>query len=315
MAIEYIIPKKKTNIRDFIKKYKNKTFTIKNDKMKMEIEVKLNKIKSAINSKSDFYSITTIEKSTAGAFDGIEYVFAISFFYKTPSYENVSIDNISKSEKYSGSNIVKFVIDFLSSFKQVKKVYVFDGSQVSCKNSDDKIDLSMYKLLTSYNGFYQKLGFRLVIEDSEEDITNKMISLAKKVSNYKVKDILENFRGIIRFVEKYKKKITVNYIGKYEKILYEKPLDNLKNFMYNIGYLCFIMLPYKNYTFGKYLEKMNSKKCFILSQLFETLSNIDYFQFAYNKKEIISHFLLDYIKLSIYRNNYQWKGIFMKKIE
>lgn len=281
----------------------------------MEIEVKLNKIKSAINSKSDFYSITTTENSVAGAFDGIEYVFAISFFYKTPSYENVYIDNISKSEKYSGSNIVNFVIDFLSSFKQVKKIYVKDGSQVSCKNSDDRIDLSMYKLLTSYNGFYHKLGFRLVIEDGEKDITKIMVSLAKKVSNYKVKDILENFRKIIRFVEKYKQKIIVKYIGKYEKIIYEKTLDNLKNFMYNIGYLCFIMLSYKNYTFGKYLEKMNSKKCFILSKLFEILNNNDYFNFSYNKKEIISHFLLDYIKLSIYRNNYHWEGIFMKKIE
>ena len=314
MKIEYIIPKKKTNIHDFIKKYKNKTFTIKNDKMKMEIEVKLKKVKSIINSKSDFYSITTIEKSAAGAFDGIEYVFAISFFYKTPSYENVNIDNISKSEKYSGSNIVKFIIDFLSSFKQVKKAYVKDGSQVSCKNSDDIIDLSMYKLLTSYNGFYHKLGFRLVIEDSEEDITKKMVSLSKKVSNYKVKDILENFRKIIHFVEKYKKKIIVKYIGKYEKILYEKPLYNLKDFIYDFGFLCFSMLPYKNYTFGKYLEKMNSKKCFILSKLFEILSNNDYFNFSYNKEKIISHFLLDYIKLSIYRNNYQWKGIFMKKI-
>ena len=45
MKIEYIIPKNKTNIHDFIKKYKNKIFTIKNDKMKMEIEVKLKKIK------------------------------------------------------------------------------------------------------------------------------------------------------------------------------------------------------------------------------------------------------------------------------
>jgi hypothetical protein len=74
------------------------------------------------------------------------------------------------------------------------------------------------------------------------------------------------------------------------------------------------MLPYKNYTFGKYLEKINNKKCFILSQLFETLSNIDYFQFAYNKQKIISQFLLDYIKLSIYRSNYEFKGFFMKKI-
>ena len=309
MKIEYIIPKNKTNIHDFIKKYKNKTFTIKNDKMKMEIEVTLNKIKSAINSKLDFYSITTTEKGT-----DIEYVFDIAFLYKKPSYENVFIKNISKSEKYSGSNIVNFVIDFLSSFKQVKQIYLVDGAEVSCKNSDDKFDLSMYKLLTSYYGFYQKFGFRLIIENGEEDITKIMVSLAKKVSNYKVKDILENFKEIIRFVEKYKQKIIVKYIQKWNKIINEKTLDNLKNFMYNIGYLCFIMLPYKNYTFGKYLEKINNKKCFILSQLFETLSNIDYFQFAYNKQKIISQFLLDYIKLSIYRSNYEFKGFFMKKI-
>jgi len=273
--------------------------------------LKLKKVKSAINSKLDFYSITTIEKAAVG----VEYVFAISFLYNKPSYKNVYINNISKSEKYSGSNIVKFVIDFLSSFKQAKKVYLKDGSDVSCKNSDDRIDLSMYKLLTSYNGFYQKLGFRLVIIDGEKDITKIMVSLAKKVSNYKVKDILENFKKIIRLVEKYKKKISVKYIGKYEKILYEKSLDNLKDFIYEFGFLCFSMLPYKNYTFGKYLEKLNTKKCFVLSKLFEILNNNDYFEFSYNKQKIISHFLLDYIKLSIYRYNYQWEGIFIKKIE
>ena len=311
MKIEYIIPKNKTNIHDFIKKYKNKTFTIKNDKMKMEIEVKLKKIKSAINSKLDFYSITTTEKGSVG----VEYIFAIAFLYKTPSYENVFIKNISKSEKYSGSNIVNFVIDFLSSFKQVKKIYLHDGTDVSCKNSNHRFDLSMYKLLTSYYGFYQKFGFRLIVENSEEDITKIMVSLAKKVSKYKIKDILENFREIIRFVEKYKNKTKIKCITKWDKTIYEKPLDHLKELMYNIGYLCFTMIPYKNYTFRKFIEKINIKKCFILSHLFEILSNIDYFEFSYNKDKIISKFLLDYVKFSIYRNDYQGKGILMKKIE
>ena len=308
MKIEYIIPKKKTNIHDFIKKYKNKTFIIKNDKM--EIEVKLKKVKSAINSKLDFYSIITTEKGSVE----VAYVFAIAFLYKTPSYENVFIKNISKSEKYSGSNIVNFVIDFLSSFKQVKKIYLHDGTDVSCKNSDHRFDLSMYKLLTSYYGFYQKFGFRLIVENSEEDITKIMVSLAKKVSKYKIKDILENFREIIRFVEKYKNKTKIKCITKWDKTIYEKPLDHLNELMYNIGYLCFTMIPYKNYTFRKFIEKINIKKCFILSHLFEILSNIDYFEFSYNKEKIISKFLLDYIKFSIYRNDYQGKGILMKKI-
>ena len=308
MKIEYIIPKKKTNIHDFIKKYKNKTFIIKNDKM--EIEVKLKKVKSAINSKLDFYSIITTEKGSVE----VAYVFAIAFLYKTPSYENVFIKNISKSEKYSGSNIVNFVIDFLSSFKQVKKIYLHDGTDVSCKNSNHRFDLSMYKLLTSYYGFYQKFGFQLIVENSEEDITKIMVSLAKKVSKYKIKDILENFREIIRFVEKYKNKTKIKCITKWDKTIYEKPLDHLNELMYNIGYLCFTMIPYKNYTFRKFIEKINIKKCFILSHLFEIFSNIDYFEFSYNKEKIISKFLLDYIKFSIYRNDYQGKGILMKKI-
>ena len=59
MKIEYIIPKKKTNIHDFIKKYKNKTFIIKNDKM--EIEVKLEKYRTAfVKSKLDYYSIFSL---------------------------------------------------------------------------------------------------------------------------------------------------------------------------------------------------------------------------------------------------------------
>ena len=40
MKIEYIIPKKKTNIHDFIKKYRNKTFLLKSDKRELwEIEI------------------------------------------------------------------------------------------------------------------------------------------------------------------------------------------------------------------------------------------------------------------------------------
>ena len=74
------------------------------------------------------------------------------------------------------------MIDFLKSFKQVKKAYLKDAANVNCKNSDDRIDLSLYKLITSYIGFYQKFGFRLVIEhDIEEDITNKI--LRKKIKS------------------------------------------------------------------------------------------------------------------------------------
>ena len=205
------------------------------------------------------------------------------------------------------------MIEFLKSFKQVKKAYLIDAATVNCKNSDDKINLSLYKLLTSYVGFYQKYGFRLVIDyGKEEDITNNMVRLAKKVSNYKVKDILKNFKEIIKFVEKYKQNIQVK--SKYNFNEYTT-INNLGEFINNIGYLYFTMTPYKKYKFGKFIEKLNDKKCFILSQLFYSLNNIQYIEFKYKNKKIISNFLVDYLKLFIYTNNFGWNGKYMKKID
>jgi hypothetical protein len=302
MKIEYIIPKNKTNIHDFIKKYKNKTFFIKNNNT--DFEVKLEKTKAVfIESKLDYYTINCLTGE-----------FRIDFLNKNmPSFENVYIASISKSDKHPGSQVVKFVIEFLKSFKQVKKAYLIDAATVNCKNSDDRISLSLYKLITSYVGFYQKYGFRLVIDyGKEQDITNNMVRLAKKVSNYKVKDILKNFKEIIKFVEKYKQKIQVK--SKYNYNEYTS-INSLAEFINNIGYLYFTMTPYKKYTFGKFIEKLNDKKCFMLSQLFYSINNIQYIEFKYKNKKIISNFLVDYLKLFIYTNNFSWNGKFMKKIE
>jgi hypothetical protein len=312
MRNEYIFTKKKKNIHDFIKNFKNKTFLLKNNSI--EFEVKLSKIKSVINSKLDYYSITTIENAVYG----VTYVFAIIFFYKKPSFKNVYIQNISKTEKYSGTDVINFIINFLKSFKQVKKVYLHDSVDVSCKNSDDRFDLSLYKLITSYNAFYQKFGFRLIMEHNEEDCTKLMVKLAKKVSTYKIKNILNTFQKIIKLVEKYKEKVIIKIIVPLNMslniIIKEILLKEFRNIIHDIGYLYFIMTPYKKYTFGKYIEILNNKKCFMLSQLLTTFSNIKYFEFNYEKDKIISEFLLDYNKLLIYRNNIQWKGIFVKKI-
>jgi hypothetical protein len=53
----------------------------------------------------------------------------------------------------------------------------------------------------------------------------------------------------------------------------------------------------------------------MLSQLFYSLNNIQYIEFKYKNKKIISNFLVDYLKLFIYTNNFGWNGKFMKKIE
>jgi hypothetical protein len=301
MKVEYIIPKNKIDIHNFIKKFENKTFLLKNDKV--EIEVKLLKERRIfIKSKLDFYTIFSLSNE-----------FRIDFFHEKPSFENVYIPSINKSEKYSGSEVVKFVIEFLKSFKQVKKAYLYDASTINCKNSNDTFSLSLYKLLTSYIGFYQKHGFRLVINyGKEEDITNNMVLLAKKVANYKVKDILENLKKIINLVEKYKKNVQVKTIYKYDEYV---SIENLGEFIYIFGFLYFCMMTYKRDKFGKFIEKLNDEKCFMLSQLFDNLNKLRYIEFKYKNKKIIPNFLVDYYKLFLYSYNFGWNGYYMKKID
>ena len=228
---------------------------MKNDKIEFEVKLEKNRV-NFIKSKLDYYYIFSISGE-----------FRIDFSYNNkPSFEKVYIASIAKSEKHSGSEVVKFVIDFLKSFTQVKKAYLIDAATVNCKNSDDRISLSLYKLLTSYVGFYQKYGFRLVIDyGKEKDITKNMVYLAKKVANYKVKDILKNLKEIINFIEKYKQNVEVK--SKYNYNNYTI-INSLGEFMANTGYLYFTMAPYKKYSFGKFIEKLNEKKCFMLSQLF-----------------------------------------------
>ena len=168
-------------------------------------------------------------------------------------------------------------------------------------------------MLTSYVGFYQKYGFRLVIDyGKEEDIINKMVRLAKKVANYKVKDVLNNLKKIIKFIEKYKKDVLVKTI--YNSNEYTS-IGSLSDFISKIGFIYFTMTAYKKYTFGKFIEKLNDKKCFILSTLFDCFNNLQYIEFKYKNKKIIPIFLVNYYKLFIYANNFGWNGKYMKKIE
>ena len=75
----------------------------------------------------------------------------------------------------------------MKSFIQLKYIYLHDATKVSCKDSNDKFDLSLYKLLTSYIGFYQKLGFKLIIEDNKKDITILILLVLRcKTNNIKI---------------------------------------------------------------------------------------------------------------------------------
>lgn len=306
---------RKTNPEDFVKKYGGKKFVIKGNKM--EIEVKLDFSKSIIDKDKGFYILKTLEKSNIGV---VEYVFFIKFIDRithTPSFRDVYIENISKSEKYSGSQIVKFVLDFLKSITSVRKVYLYDAAEIRCKNSDDKVDLSMYKLIVNNRTFYQKFGFRLITKIGD-DKNNEMKKCAKKLGDYKIKDIYRNFGEILKFCERYREKIETKIIIAWEKVIEVKELDNYKDVIEAFVYLMHIMKSYKRKTFREFLEKLNEKECYNLHKFMSYLLN-DYklfpIAYIYKNKKVESNFLLDYYKLYIYRNNWQWEGLYVLQLK
>lgn len=275
--------------------------------------VKLYKIKSIISSKLEYYVLQTIEETGD---DRVKYIFKISFYdkiNKERSYKNIYIDNISKNNQYSGTDVVNFIIKFLQSLKQIQNIYLHDGTYVNCKDSNNEIDLSLYKLLTSNQSYYQKFGFRLVSEKGEY-INKDLINIAKKVSKYKVNNILHNFNRIIKFIEKYKTNIHIKVVN--DNIIENRYNFNISNFILYIGYLYFALSPYKNYTFGECIKKMNDKKCFMLAKVFDIFrfEYLDIIEFKHDKNIIKSPFLYDFNILLIYRRNYNWTGMYMKKI-
>lgn len=264
--IEYEIGGKREDVKDFIGKYFRKTFLIK--KGDIELEVNLTKSKSVIKPKLDYYILKTIEQSTSGF---VEYIFKICFYdpiSKIPSFESVYINNISKSEKYSGSEIVNFVLDFLKSLKQVKNVYLYDGTEVHCKNSYDILDLSLYKLITSYSTFYQKFGFKLYTKKGD-NIDKDMIELARKVSKYNVGKIFKDIEKIIKFIEKYRGDIMIKKVNLYDKLLEDIRISNYQDLLKKLVYLSYILEPYSRESFGNFLGILNDRECYKLSQFFD----------------------------------------------
>jgi hypothetical protein len=74
-------------------------------------------------------------------------------------------------------------------------------------------------------------------------------------------------------------------------------------------------MTYKRDKFGKFIEKLNNEKCFMLSQLFDNLNKLRHVEFKYKNKKIIPNFLVDYYKLIVYSYNFNWKGYYMEKID
>ncbi len=209
------------------------------------------------------------------------YPFKISFFDPIVNKFNGNsyINNIRKTNKISGSSMVKLVIE-INRVLGVKKTFLWDGSEVSC--GDDQIDLGLMKIFEKGYTFYMNFGFKpdttqkyynLLIFDNSTQLESKLKTLLNKV-----------------------KKITIsNIISRYEKLL-----DIITKVVKTQDYTSFYIADIETYTFNpidsnQLVNVKDSKKK--IAGLFEEINSVLSILKKTNKK-----YLVDYL-VELFKSN------------
>lgn len=146
-------------------------------------------------------------------YDGIIYDSLAPFlvvFYDLTDYHykdyNATIENIHKTDEYSGTQIVNTLLYFLKNIG-VKRVVIGDDTHVNCNGTE--VDLSLYLLLDRGMTYYQRFGFDTFIKKNSsqwaEFGTKKNMKKAldiciKKLDTLKIKEVLDGYIKIFKLM-------------------------------------------------------------------------------------------------------------------
>jgi hypothetical protein len=334
---------------DFIKKYKKyKKIIITWNNISLDFII--TKREDLYTSKKSYFLHTT-QKSDDSSKDIINILFH-DIIKKVPSFSNIYIKNISKKDGLiSGSDAVLFAIAIIQKISEAKFIYLYDAATIKYKNSENELDLSLYKLIVDDRTFYGKFGFELYFKQS---LQKKLLYYASKIKNYTIDKIIVELKNITSFIEKnyYNKMsgLVVNYYSKAietkKEISYSEKKEIYNNYQIIIGILSKLN---KNLKFNEGIIILNKKYFFELCMLFDKIINKNSF---YNiisftadprraspesgdagrslrktpvnsKISVSSKFILLFIKLYILQNNikiymmedyYQFIGLYRRKV-
>jgi hypothetical protein len=134
--------------------------------------------------------------------------FKISFFDPIINKFNGNsyINNIRKTNKISGSSLVKLVIE-INKVLGVKKTFLWDGSSVQCGN--EEIDLGLMKIFEKGYTFYMNFGFKpdtsqnnylFLLFDNTEQLENKLTLLLSKVKKITITSIIKQYEKLLDMI-------------------------------------------------------------------------------------------------------------------
>ena len=170
--------------------------------------------------KEKFYTIYSLTNDT--------FAYKIKFFKNN----NAHVEYIHKTDQYSGSQIVQFVIKLCKVLK-VKEVTLYDATSIKC--GEKEYDLSFLKLLEHGKTFYMKFGFKFIDYDKKT-----VACLLKKCRKLKTNVLIVFYKRILKMLIKSKncnKFVNINKVMR-KKLILKKSKCNIDN---EIKYICRIL--------------------------------------------------------------------------
>lgn len=190
------------NLIEFEKKF-GKKFKIKYNNITIEATLAILKLKTG----KDFYSIfyDPVKKTTELYPFKIDFISPIDQLTRNETY----ISNIQKTDKLSGSDLVKICLA-INRILGAEKTTLGDGAEIICEKTGDKMDLSYLKLIENKMTFYMKHGFNFDIRgnlyfpfkfSNIKELREEINRLINNIRRIKTKDIISYYENVISLLQ------------------------------------------------------------------------------------------------------------------
>ncbi|QKF94606.1 hypothetical protein QKU48_gp1148 [Fadolivirus algeromassiliense] len=218
---------------------------------------------------------------------------------------NCYIANIHKVEGVSGTSMVNTLLKFLKIIG-VEQIILHDGARILCENNGQEIDLSFFKLIEKGITFYQKFGFKFLMDPGN---AWHMIDFGN--TDNMTKQLHIALDNVYKIKLDYYKNAYIKLLDIINQTIKEQDYDNVKIYLYH---------PYKPYILKK---EHNREKLISMVHEIDTLLNIiKLSNKTYLYETMIDTFYSDcnvYIQLEdiIFNNlfmgiSYKRKGVYLK---
>jgi len=247
---------------------------------------------------------------------------------KTQKNNITYISNIQKTDKLSGSDLLKISLE-INKILGAEKTMLYDGTRVKCDKNNEEMDLSLLKLIERDKTFYMNLGFEFEVDNdawsywrwSDKDKFMKEINrLLTNIRNIKTSDIIKEYKETLDLINDI---IKDNYKGKFDilknnsnptrndEIYIEKPEEKIKEIFDESKQVLDILYKYKDEVkFYKILIKLFKDNCAEYLILYKYIVENLRTQIVYNKKIIKRDYVNDFDKLKTYRSMYMYSYTF-----